>query len=62
MLVKFNTDIYPYCKGDVVNLSNDEQARVDEAVKARDIETPYVEVKAEKAEEKSRRKSRKEIV
>lgn len=52
MLVKFNVDIYPYCTGDVVNLSNDEQVRVDEAVKARDIETPYVEVKAEKAEEK----------
>lgn len=56
MLVKFNVDIYPYCKGDVVNLSNDEQARVDEAVKARDIETPYVEVKAEKAEEKVEKK------
>lgn len=48
MLVKFNVDIYPYCKGDVVNLSNDEQAR--------DIETPYVEVKAEKAEEKVEKK------
>lgn len=59
MLVKFNTDIYPYCKGDVVNLSNDEQVRVDEAVKARDIETPYVEVKAEKAEEKVEEKVEK---
>lgn len=59
MLAKFNTDIYPYCKGDVVNLSNDEQARVDEAVKARDIETPYVEVKAEKAEEKVEEKVEK---
>lgn len=59
MLVKFNVDIYPYCTGDVVNLSNDEQARVDEAVKARDIETPYVEVKAEKAEEKVEEKVEK---
>lgn len=59
MLVKFNTDIYPYCKGDVVNLSNDEQVRVDEAVKARDIETPYLEVKAEKAEEKVEEKVEK---
>lgn len=59
MLVKFNVDIYPYCKGDVVNLSNDEQARVDEAVKARDIETPYVEVKAKKAEEKVEEKVEK---
>lgn len=56
MLVKFNVDIYPYCTGDVVNLSNDEQVRVDEAVKARDIETPYVEVKAEKVEEKVEKK------
>ena len=53
MLVKFKADIYPYCKGDVVKLTQDEKARVDEAAEARDIATPYVEVKAEeKAAEK----------
>ena len=53
MLVKFKADIYPYCKGDVVKLTQDEKARVDEAAEARDIAVPYVEVKAEeKAAEK----------
>lgn len=53
MLVKFKADIYPYCKGDVVKLDGGEKARVDEAAEARDITTPYVEVKAEeKAAEK----------
>lgn len=53
MLVEFKTDIYPYCKGDVVKLDKDEKKRVDEAAEARDIAEPYVEVKAEvKAEEK----------
>lgn len=57
MLVKFNVDIYPYCKGDVVKLDKGEKARVDEAAEARDIATPYVEVKAdEKAEEKAAEK------
>ena len=54
MLVKFNVDIYPYCKGDVVKLDKGEKARVDEAAEARDIATPYVEVKAE--EEASEKK------
>lgn len=57
MLVKFNVDIYPYCKGDVVKLDKGEKARVDEVAEARDIATPYVEVKAdEKAEEKAAEK------
>ena len=57
MLVKFNVDIYPYCKGDVVKLDKGEKARVDEAAEARDITTPYVEVKAnEKAAEKVEKK------
>lgn len=56
MLVEFKTDIYPYCKGDVVKLDEAEKARVDEAAEARDIAVPYVEVKAEK--EKTEKKEK----
>lgn len=47
-LVKFNSDVFPYCKGDVVRLEGDDKARVDKVAKARKLENVYSEVKAEK--------------
>ncbi len=40
-LVTFQADVFPYCKGDVVELSGDEKKRVDEDAKGRNLECPY---------------------
>lgn len=40
-VVTFNEDIYPYCKGDVVELSADAKKAVDATAKLRGINSPY---------------------
>lgn len=40
-LVTFNADIFPYCRGDVVALTNDELKRVDKVAADRNVEEPY---------------------
>lgn len=40
-VVTFNEDIFPHTKGSVVDLDDDEKARVDQVAKARKIEKPY---------------------
>lgn len=37
-LVTFQADVFPYCRGDVVNLSADEKKRVDAVVKGRNLD------------------------
>lgn len=37
-LVEMLADVYPYCKGDVVNLAKDELARVQAEAKNRSVE------------------------
>ena len=46
-VVTFNADVFPYCKGDTVNLTADEQKRVDEAVKTRSLKDAYTVAKSE---------------
>lgn len=49
-VVEFVADVYPYCKGDVMDLSADELKKVDATAKRRDI-TAYKAVKG--AEDKT---------
>lgn len=48
-LVTFKADIFPYCKGDVVNLDKKQLDAVGKVAKQRDIETPYVKGAAKPA-------------
>lgn len=41
-LVTFQSDAFPYVKGDVVDLDSAELARVDAVAKLRDLDSPYV--------------------
>lgn len=52
-LVTFNADIYPYCKGDVVNLTAKELSAVDKVAKGRSIEKPYVKASGKVASQAS---------
>lgn len=47
-LVKFIADVFPYCKNDVVALTDDELKRVDTVAKARDLGKAYETVKESK--------------
>lgn len=49
-LVKFKADVSPYCKGDTVNLADDELVAVDSAVERRGLKDAY-EVVEETVEE-----------
>jgi len=40
-LVTFKNDVFPYCKGDTVDLDKDELKRVDKLVDDRNIEGAY---------------------
>jgi hypothetical protein len=40
-LVKFNADVFPYCKGDIRRLTKKELAQVDKAATARDLGKAY---------------------
>lgn len=42
-LVEFTSDVYPYCKGDIVKLEGKEQKLVDELAEARGVKA-YVKV------------------
>lgn len=48
-LVTFKTDIFPYCKGDTVDLNKKQLEAVGKVAKQRDIETPYVKGAAKPA-------------
>lgn len=39
--VTFTADVYPYCVGDVVVLSDDELKQVDQVAKARNLKSVY---------------------
>lgn len=41
-LVELKVDIFPYCKGDVVELNDKERKRVDKVAEERDLERAYV--------------------
>lgn len=41
-LVTFHKDVYPYCRGDVVNLSKEDKKAVDAAIELKQIEDAYV--------------------
>ena len=53
-LVKFNHDIYPYVKGDVVNLEKDALAEIDTIAKKRDIDTPYENATAKSTDDEAK--------
>ena len=53
-LVEFTADVFPYCKGDVVGLEQDEVARVAKAVENRNIDAPYKKYEAPKEEKESK--------
>jgi hypothetical protein len=55
-VVTFNLDVYPYCKGDTVKLSDEEKKRVDEAVKARNLQDAYTAAETKKADTKTKAK------
>lgn len=40
-VVTFNVDQYPYCKGDMVNLSDDQLKEVDAEAKKRGVKDTY---------------------
>lgn len=47
-VVTFQTDVFPYNKGDVVELTADEKARVDEVAKLRNVKAYVAGDKSEK--------------
>jgi hypothetical protein len=53
VLVKFNADVTPFMKGDVVRLEGAEKKRVDAAVKERGLENAYSDYKPSKDEQKA---------
>lgn len=55
-VVTFNTDVFPYTKGDTVKLSDEEKKRVDEVVKARNLKDAYTVAETKKAETKTKAK------
>lgn len=52
-LVKFNADVTPYMKGDVVRLEGDEKKRVEKVVKERNLENAFSGYKPSKEEQKA---------
>jgi hypothetical protein len=40
-IVEFTKDCYPYCKGDRIELSEEEQKDVDALAKQREVSNPY---------------------
>lgn len=46
-VVEFVRDIYPYCKGDVVDLDESERQRIAEVKKQRSLEDTYVIIDVE---------------
>lgn len=52
-LVKFNVDVSPYMKGDVVKLDKDELKRVDKVTEERGVDNAYSEYKPSKDEQKA---------
>ena len=57
-VVTFNADVSPYMKGDTVQLSDDEQKRVDAVAKQRDLKNAYT-VASKPAEKKQTTASKK---
>lgn len=51
-LVQFVADVTPYCKGDVVRLSDDEKERVDLMAEKRELDKAYKPYKEAKADAK----------
>lgn len=37
-LVKFKSDIYPYCTGDIVKIEGEEKKKIDETIESRGVE------------------------
>lgn len=49
-LVIFNADLFPHCKGDVVEISDEEKKDIDALVKVRGVQSPYAKHEAPKAD------------
>ena len=50
-IVEFTKDCYPYCKGDRIELSEEEQKDVDALAKQREVSNPYKVVEDPKVPE-----------
>ena len=50
-IVEFTKDCYPYCKGDRIELNEDEQKDIDALAKEREVSRPYKVVEDRKVPE-----------